>query len=83
VDLGGAARRPAPAGDAGVPWDGEAGRAAAESRIEAEAFDDADRASAPRAAAALVPALRTAVDELRRTLHADAVDSGRRVGRWR
>jgi Tfp pilus assembly PilM family ATPase len=65
----------------GVPWDGEAAwRAAAESGIEAEAFDDADRASAPRAAAALGPALRTAVDELRRTLHADAVDSGRRVG---
>ena len=65
----------------GVPWDGEAARrAAAESGIEAEALDDADRASAPRAAAALVPALRPAVDELRRTLHADAVDSGRRVG---
>ena len=65
----------------GVPWDGEAARrAAAASGIEAEALDDADRASAPRAAAALVPALRTAVDELRRTLHADAVDAGRRVG---
>lgn len=65
----------------GVPWDGEAARrAAAESGIEAGALDDADRASAPRAVAALVPVLRTAVDELRRTLHADAVDSGRRVG---
>jgi len=65
----------------GVPWDGEAAtRAAAESGIEAEALDAADRASAPRAAAALVPVLRTAVDELRRTLHADARDSGRRVG---
>ena len=75
----------------GVPWDGEAARrAAAESGIEAEALreatiyrharDDADRASAPRAADALVPALRTAVDELRRTLHTDVADSGRRVG---
>lgn len=47
----------------------------------------AERGDAPMAAV-LVPALRTAVDELRRTLRADAVDSGRRVeamalsGRW-
>lgn len=68
----------------GVPWDGEAARrAAADLGIEPEALDDAagaGRAEAPRVAAALVPALRVAVDELRRTLRADAVDSGRRVG---